>query len=274
MNIKRIWAVYFSATGTTEKIATKIAARIADKMNIEFKFFDFTLPNMRNDIPVFEKSDCIIFGMPVYAGRIPNLLLKYLTSVKGNDALAVPIVLFGNRNYDDALIELRDILEKNNFHTIGAGAFIGEHSFSSILAKNRPDDKDILIAESFGEKISEKLLNLISPPEFPIKVTGNPYPYKGYYQPHNKDNNLIDMKKVKPLTAANCTDCKICVTVCPMGSIEYEDVSIVSGICIKCGACIKKCPVHAKYYTDENYLFHKKDLEEKFKRRAEPDLFT
>ncbi len=273
MKIKRIWAVYFSATGTTEKIVTKIADRVAGKLNIEYKTFDFTLPNMRNNIPVFEKNDCVIFGMPVYAGRIPNLLLKYLASIKGNNALAVPIALFGNRNYDDALIELRDILEKNDFHTIGAGAFIGEHSFSTILAKNRPDERDIFTAVNFGEKISEKLSKLISLPEFPVEVTGTPYPYRGYYQPHNKDNSPIDMKKIKPLTSMDCTDCKICANVCPMGSIEYEDVSIVSGICIKCGACIKKCPVYAKYYTDENYLFHKKDLEEKFTRRAEPEIF-
>lgn len=36
MKIKRIWAVYFSATGTTEKIVTKIADRVAGKLNIEY----------------------------------------------------------------------------------------------------------------------------------------------------------------------------------------------------------------------------------------------
>lgn len=81
------------------------------------------------------------------------------------------------------------------------------------------------------------------------------------------------MRKIKPLTNNNCTDCKICVSACPLGSIEYDDVSKVTGICMKCGACIKKCPVHAKYYTDESFLFHKHDLEEKFTRRAEPEIF-
>jgi len=72
-------------------------------------------------------EDAVVFGVPVYAGRVPNVLLKYLDKVQGNGALAVPIVLFGNRNYDDALIELRNILEKNGFAinnvSLGVGSF-------------------------------------------------------------------------------------------------------------------------------------------------------
>ncbi|MPN11374.1 hypothetical protein SDC9_158675 [bioreactor metagenome] len=85
--------------------------------------------------------------------------------------------------------------------------------------------------------------------------------------------NIIDIRKVKPKTNDKCNNCGICVKVCPMGSISSENVREYTGICIKCGACIKKCPQNAKYYDDENYLYHKKDLEEEFQRRAEPETF-
>lgn len=49
--------------------------------------------------------------------------------------LAVPVVLFGNRNYDDALIELRNILAADGMHPIAAGALLGEHSFSRVLER-------------------------------------------------------------------------------------------------------------------------------------------
>lgn len=68
--------------------------------------------------------------MPVIAGRVPNVLLKFLDTLQGGGALAVPVVLYGNRNFDDALIELRNILQDRGFYAIGAAAFIGEHSFS------------------------------------------------------------------------------------------------------------------------------------------------
>ena len=110
MSKKKIWAMYFSPTGTTEKIVTCVANELADG---QAEVFDFTLPQVRAEEKAFTEEDAVVFGVPVYAGRVPNVLLKYLDKVQGNGALAVPIVLFGNRNYDDALIELRNILEKS-----------------------------------------------------------------------------------------------------------------------------------------------------------------
>ncbi len=81
----------------------------------------------------------MIFGTPVYAGRVPNKVLPMIQGLfQGNDAFAVPVVTFGNRNYDNALIELRNELENNHFHTIAAGAFVAQHAFTDQLATMRP----------------------------------------------------------------------------------------------------------------------------------------
>ncbi|VBB08129.1 Hypothetical protein LUCI_3394 [Lucifera butyrica] len=273
MNIKKVWAAYFSATGTTQKIVTEIANKIGENIGVERDNFDFTLPDARNGILGFTAGDLVIFGTPVYAGRVPNVLLKFLETIEGNGAVAVPVVLYGNRNYDDALIELRDILEKAGFHTIAAGAFIGEHSFSKILAKDRPDEADILVAQTFAVKIAEKLEAVDFSIFPPIHVKGVPNPYRGYYRPRDREGNPVDIRKVKPLTSADCNDCKICADVCPMGSINYKNVNEITGTCIKCGACIKKCPVNAKYYEDAEYLYHQHELEEELTKRSEPELF-
>lgn len=259
---KKIWAMYFSPTGTTEKIVTCVADELAGG---KAEVFDFTLPQARAEEKHFTEEDAVVFGVPVYAGRVPNVLLKYLDKVRGNGALAVPMVLYGNRNYDDALIELRTILEKNGFHTIAAAAFIGEHSFSKTLAAGRPDEADMARARDFASKIVLENRGMIS-------VKGED-PIRGYYQPRDRKGVFIDIRKVKPLTSEACDDCKICAQVCPMGSISYDNVREFTGICIKCGACIKKCPKQAKYYEDEGYLYHKTELEEGYTRRAEPEVF-
>jgi len=274
MIIKKVWAVYFSPTGTTQKVVTEIADLIAKKLNAERKDFDFTLPKARTGIMRFSEDDFVVFGTPVYAGRVPNVLLKYLETVKGSGTASAPVVLFGNRHYDDALIELRDILEKNGFHTAAAAAFIGEHSFSDILARGRPDEADMTIACDFAEKIAAKLQVIADISTVaPIHVEGVPHPYGGYYQPRDRRGNPVDIRKVKPLTNADCSDCKICAEVCPMGSISHENVREYTGICIKCGACSKKCPENAKYYDDAKYLYHKHELEEGLIERAEPEIF-
>lgn len=271
MNYK-INAMYFSPTDATKKTVLEIARRISkDAYNEnDVNVIDFTLPDERNKETIFTKEDIVVFGVPVYAGRVPNVLLKYLNTIKGNGALAVPVVTYGNRNYDDALIELRDILEQDGFINIAGAAFVGEHAFSKVLAKDRPDEEDLAIADNFADKIAEKITSNNAFEN--IDVKGN-RPYRKYYMPKNREGIPVDIRKVKPKTNENCTDCKLCAKLCPMGSIDYDDVSKFNGICIKCGACIKKCPSNAKYYDDENYLRHKYELEIEFADRKIPELF-
>lgn len=274
MERKKVWAVYFSATDTTKKIVLTIADEAARLLGAEREDYDFTLPGMRENGFAAGKDDLVIFGTPVYAGRVPNVLLKYLATIQGNGALAVPVVLFGNRNFDDGLIELRDILENTGFHTVAAAAFVGEHSFSKTLAAGRPDADDMKEALAFAGKVTEKVKGL---PEgeapAPVEVEGVPHPYRGYYQPRDRKGVSIDIRKVKSLVSDACDDCKICADVCPMGSISHENVREYTGICIKCGACIKKCPKQARYYEDEGYLYHQHELEEGYTRRAAISLF-
>ena len=270
--INQISTMYFSATDTTKKVVSAIGMKLSQNIDKEMSInsIDFTLPKAREKAVSFTNQDILIIGVPVYAGRVPNVLLKYLNSITGNGALAVPVVVYGNRNYDDALIELKDILELNGFKVIGGGAFIGEHSFSKTLAKNRPDEKDMDIAEAFANQIYTKITTQDKIQTIAVNASR---PYRQYYIPKNKDGIAVDIRKVTPKTNSNCNDCKICANICPMGSIDFEDVSKLNGICIKCGACIKKCPMNAKYYDDEDYLRHKHELEVDFTYRREPELF-
>lgn len=275
MNRKKVWAVYFSATDTTKKVVLSIADETAKLLGAEREDYDFTLPAMRANGFSAANDDLVIFGTPVYAGRVPNVLLKYLATIQGNGALAVPVVLFGNRNFDDGLIELRDILENAGFHTVAAAAFVGEHSFSKTLAAGRPDAEDMKETVSFAAKVAEKVRGLSEDTAWEqVFVEGVPHPYRGYYQPRDRKGVSIDIRKVKPLTSDACDDCKICADVCPMGSINRDNVREFTGICIKCGACIKKCPKQAKYYEDEGYLYHQHELEEGYTRRAAISLFV
>lgn len=171
MEMQRVWAVYFSGTGTTEKVVTRMAKIAAEDLGAEYKTFCFNLPKDREGSCPSGPGDLVIFGTPVYAGRVPNLLLPYIRDkVKGNGALAVPVSLFGNRNFDDGLIELRNVLEADGFHTVAGGAFVGEHSFSRTLGAGRPDAQDMALVEELAHKTAEKVKGLERAPEIPAYV--------------------------------------------------------------------------------------------------------
>ena len=111
MQIRRVHAVYFSGTGTTEKTVCRIAAQAAQQLGAELSAMDFTPPQARQETLHFAPEELVIFGVPTYAGRVPNVLLPFLKErVQGGGALAAAVVLFGNRNFDDSLIELREVM--------------------------------------------------------------------------------------------------------------------------------------------------------------------
>ena len=161
--ISKIHALFFSPTLTTRKVVESIAEGAAETLNtakgtsIIVEPIDVTTPELRKHPIEFDSNSIVIFGVPVYIGRVPNLLKEYFTTIKGNGAIGVPVVVYGNRAYDDALLELKDIMEGNDFKCIAGAAFIGEHSFSTTLGGGRPNENDLEIAEDFGKKIVEKL---------------------------------------------------------------------------------------------------------------------
>ena len=274
MKLEKIWAVYFSGTGTTRRTVERIAGGIASRLNLPAESVDFSRPAVRQETLGFGEKDLVVFGTPVYAGRVPNVLLPFLRErIVGGGALAVPVVLFGNRNYDDALIELRNILAADGMHPIAAGAFVGEHSFSRVLGADRPNAEDEALMDEFAARVAALAAGLDAAPVKSVAVRGQE-PLRAYYTPRDRAGNPINILKVKPKTdLSRCGGCGLCADLCPMGSIDPADVSAVRGICIKCCACVKGCPTGAKFFDDAGYLYHQHELEAQYACPAENEVF-
>ena len=274
MNISCVKAVYYSATGSTEKVVTGIAEKIAKVLGVPMETYDFSLPVNRTEPKSYAADQLVVFGTPVYAGRVPNKMLPIVQgNIMGEGALAVPVVTFGNRSYDNGLIELRNELENNGFHTIAGAGVVCEHVFSDKLATGRPNEEDWEKLADFAEAVAEKAKGMTEIPA-PIAVRGD-NPVGPYYTPLGTDGKPAVFLKAKPKTKEEiCDQCGICAKVCPMGSISVENFSEVNGICIKCQACIKKCPKDAKYFDDPAFLSHVAMLEQNYTRRAEMEVFV
>jgi ferredoxin len=180
----------------------------------------------------------------------------------------VCIVVYGNRAYEDALRELKDITVKNGCIPVACAAFIGEHSFSNSetpIAAARPDIDDLSRAELLGKKIEEKLLSMSLINHFDdIIVPGN-FPYKEVSPLPPDDFFAVD---------DNCSQGGICVQECPVGAIDSENIkSIDANKCICCCACIKKCPASAR--TIKSVMLKKiaLQLSQKCLDRKEPVFF-
>lgn len=273
MKYSRVAAVFFSPTGNTRMIAREIGGQMARLLLIPFQELNFTTPPMRQGQHLFSPNDLVVFATPVYAGRVPNKILPYVREgFSGNGASAVPVVTFGNRSFGDALMELRNELEHNGFHTIAGAAFVTGHAFSDKLSPGRPDEQDMEVLGEFVRRTAQKAAALTAPPA-PVHVAGSS-PVGPYYTPLGLDGRPVQFLKAVPKTAGErCTNCGTCAQVCPMGSIRVEAPWDAAGLCIKCHACVRACPSGAKFFDDPSMRSHLAMLERHLTRRQDSVYF-
>ena len=272
MNVRRVYAVYFSPAGSTRRLTTTLARAFAESFDAPMETVDITLPSAREASHAFGEGDLVVCGSPTYAGKLPNKLLPYWKEgFAGNGALAVALVTFGNRAYDNSLAELCACLAGDGFHIAGAGAFACRHVFSETLAASRPDADDLAELAKFGAAVAARIAKADAPlaaPEVPGDADAP------YYTPRGTDGEPKVFLKAKPKTSGACIGCGVCAALCPMGAIDPGDVASVPGLCIKCHACVRECPAGAKYFDDPAFLSHKAMLEQEFARRATDEWFT
>ena len=130
---------YFQSDRRYKKHCLLIGDGIASQLSVVNNKIDFTLPDQRLDKHCFTEHDLAIFAMPVYAGRIPNKILPFVQSLfSGENTPVVLISVFGNRSFDEALMELKIELEKRNFKAIAAQLSPTCVLLSKLLKTDRP----------------------------------------------------------------------------------------------------------------------------------------
>ncbi len=253
--------IYFSPTKTTEKIVSQIAVGIADT---DLQRYDLT--RMSTGVPGRISAGTTIIGVPVYAGRVPAIVLERLEQLQGDGLPAVLVVVYGNREFEDALRELADVVTAKGFHVVAAAAFVGEHSYSTRqhpIAANRPDQADLEHATAFGVAIRKKLSagkQLTAPAMIPGSV-----PYR----------EGVVLGQIAPETIPErCVLCGGCASVCPTFAISVTDqVLTETAQCVMCCACVKGCPHAARAMTHPVVAERRTMLAENFSRRKEPQWF-
>ena len=263
MRIHHAELICFSPTGTTRTVLEAVAHGV----DAPCSCLDLTLPAG----PARGAADGLaIIGVPVYAGRVPALAAQRLRAhVKGAGRPAVLVAVYGNRAFEDALLELRELAVELGFVPVAGAAFVGEHSFStpqSPVAAGRPDEADRAEAEAFGARVRELLagadsLQALRTPDFP----GN-FPYRQGAQALG----------IAPETDAEaCVLCGQCAAACPTGTIALRDgaVETNAALCLVCCACTRACPTGARVMRHPRILDFGKMLAEKFAARREPEFF-
>ena len=221
MNILNVTQAVFSPTGGTQRVADAIAGGMSvNKVDLCAEV---------DELPLFMPLMAVL---PVYGGRLPAVAVERLRKIKGQGQPAVAVVVYGNRAYEDALLELKDVLTDCGFVVVAAAAFIAEHSIVRSIAAGRPHAEDMAAAADFGKAVAAKLF---ADDKSPVTVPGN-YPYKD-----------LPKMPVVPFTTDACGGCGRCARLCPVGAIPSAAPHTTDAAkCILCMRCVAICPRRAR----------------------------
>jgi ferredoxin len=265
MEIGNANLICFSPTGTTRRVINGILSGLKPTKTIDI---DLTSPGRRQTLPITLEPGLAIIGVPVYSGRVAPVAAKAIHSLQGSGQPAVLVVVYGNRKYEDALLELQDLTRNVGFVPVAGGAFVGEHSYATDtfpIASGRPDGDDLAHARRFGTQVRGKLEGMQDPAQAPVLTLPGNVPYR---QP-----KII--KGIAPNSReGTCTRCGTCVEVCPTAAITVGNgVETNLEACILCCACVKNCPTGARVMDHPEILRVAGWLNENFRQRQDPECY-
>ena len=217
---------YFSPTGGTKKAGEILAEAMAEKVTL----FDL---GSREAFKESAKGDVAVVAVPVFGGRVPAVVSEKLKALKENGKKAVTLAVYGNRAYEDALLELNDVMKEAGYEIAASAALVAQHSMAPEVGAGRPDEKDAEEIRAFAGKILAKLEKGDAEE---IKVPGN-HPYKP-----------MSSMPVTPMSLPSCNTCGKCAAVCPTEAIQIEngEVTTEAEKCCLCMACVHACPEGAR----------------------------
>ena len=213
----KLYDIVFSPTGGTQKVA----ALLTEALGGEVTHVDLTDSKLAFHTIQLTQDDVAVISVPSYGGRVPATAVERLATLNGQGARAVLVCVYGNRAYEDTLVELEDAANQAGFQVIAAVATIAEHSIVRQFAAGRPDAQD---AQQLSAGFTSK-------PAIP----GN--------RPYKKAGSV----GMVPKPTKECINCGICTSKCPVQAIDKENSKKVDEkACISCMRCISVCPHSAR----------------------------
>lgn len=191
----KLWQIVFSPTGGTQKAADLLCGGLrGEPVSVDLCSSGMDFSAFRPDC-----GDTAVIAVPSYGGRVPAAAAQRLLKMPGGRARAVLLCVYGNRAYEDTLVELEDLAKAAGFRVAAAVAAVAEHSIARRYAAGRPDAKDAETLHGFARQIQAKL-----------DAGGDdlpPLPGRRPYKP-------LGVRRMIPQAGSRCTACGLRAARC------------------------------------------------------------
>lgn len=253
-----VYSMYFSPTGGTERVMNILTEGLPVSGRI-----DLSEPGADYGAYSFTEEDLCLIGAPSFGGRVPSVVLERVRKTRANGAAAVLVVAFGNRAYDDTLLELKNEVNACGYRAAAAVAAVTEHSIMRQYGKERPDERDEMELRRFSKEIAKLTRDGKNIKDFKEFTAPRNFPYKKY--------NGVPFK---PKAGVACTKCGLCAEKCPVQAIPQNDpAALEKDKCISCMRCIAICPRNARKLNRAVLFAASQAMKKAFAERKQNELY-
>ncbi len=223
----KIYALYFSPTGGTKRVLDILISA----WDCEKEYMDLSDKSNLSLNIAFASDDICVVAVPSFSGRVPQFIIPKLRKMQSRGIKAMLVTAYGNRAFDDTLLELKDTMEQSGFLCSCAVAAVTRHSVLPKYGEGRPDLQDINELKMFSKKCKDAMDKSSSK----VTIPGN-NPYRKYLS-----------VPIKPKGSSQCTNCGLCYRKCPVHAIPSDNYRACNKeVCISCLQCVAVCPKRAR----------------------------
>lgn len=269
----KLHLIYFSPSGSTEKIVKEIAKSFD---GLEVETHNLLTSESRRKKYKFTCDDIVIMGS-MTAGKLFTLSEELFACLEADNTPFIGVISYGNGYYGIALNEMLERAEKSGFKVAAMGAFIARHSMKDSIAEGRPDSHDKEIMREFGRKAYEKILSgdlilhELPKTNWTSWELGNQV--IAYRETHRDEPYALPKECKAKKISDSCIKCGTCVRNCPVDAINIESKTFDLDKCIGCWGCINRCPKHAIISTSEQVTDIMQSFGQAATKRLEPEIF-
>lgn len=252
----KYYSLFFSPTGGTKKVMDLLSQELSPAHTD----IDISCADTDYSAYTFGPDDICLLGVPSYGGRVPAVVIERLHCMKADNTAVILVTSYGNRAYDDTLLELKAEAAACGFLPAAAIAAVTEHSIMHQYGTGRPDNTDEQELRGFARKLREHLADINT--SISVSVPGN-MPYREY-----------GGVPLKPKADKSCSKCGVCAQQCPVNAIPKDSPDQTdSSLCISCMRCIAVCPKHARSLNSIMLFAAGKKLKQACSGRKQNELF-
>jgi len=238
---------YFSGTGNTQFAAQEL------KKHFENQGHEVDSTSIEKCDPISTKTDILCIGGPIYAGNVPEHLIRWvLRNVPDTNCgtIAIPFSTSAGLLNAFGVNSLASKLHKKGYRITALPTFVMPRNFYFGKYDKMSDD----ISSQLIEKTRIETTNLVINNTFMSDETYEPQKSTLGIDLLAETMSIMTRFMGKMFSAnENCIRCGKCVKNCPKDNISLDKKLKFGLSCMMCTRCIHGCPVHAIEYGKKSY---------------------